>query len=191
MFFKHDIILVLKFPYRRKHHIRQPEKGLGRGLKKTLKKQKTVCKSPSRSRRSIRSRIQTARFARRTCRRGIVRRRGHTLFLRSRPPRRPLFRLRFRIGNHARIRSHRRFSRLHRRLFAPIHTIRQQHHPIRQQHHRHRNRKAHRHHAPHIKRLGRGLLLVFRLPLLLLCHLRRRMRAMRFFLMMTAHAISK
>ena len=40
MFFKHDVILVLKFPCRRKHHIRQPEKGLGRGLKKTLKNKK-------------------------------------------------------------------------------------------------------------------------------------------------------
>ncbi len=179
MFFKHDIILVLKFPYRRKHHIRQPEKGLGRGLKKTLKKQKTVCKSPSRSRRS---RIQTARFARRTCRRGIVRRRGHTLFLRSRPPRRPLFRLRFRIGNHARIRSRRRFGDPHRRLFMPVHAIRQQHN-------RYRQRKADCHHPPHIKRLGRRRLPVFRLPLLLLL-LRRRIRAMRFFLM-TTHVVSK
>ena len=183
MFFKHDIILVLKFPYRRKHHIRQPEKGLGRGLKKkTLKKQKTVCKSPSRSRRSIRSRIQTARFARRTCHRGIVRRRSHALFLRSRPPRHPLFRLRFRIGNHARIRSRRRFGDPHSRLLMPVHAIRQQHN-------RYRQRKADCHHPPHIKRLGRRRLPVFRLPLLLLL-LRRRIRAMRFFLM-TTHVVSK
>ena len=184
MFFKHDVILVLKFPCRRKHHIRQPEKGLGRGLKKTLKKQKTVCKSPSRSRRSIRSRIQTARFARRTCRRGIVRRRSHALFLRSRPPRHPLFRLRFRIGNHARIRSRRRFGSLHRRLLMPVHAIRQQHN-------RYRQRKADCHHPPHIKRLGRRRLPVFRLPLLSLLLLRRRMRAMRFFLMTMTHVVSK